>query len=411
MIAMSNLKISGLELRQLLPKEESQDAEQVFSHLAWSVVCEPGDGFAGLLVSALGATEALSVEINGESSKQVREKLKAAGVSSEVIDSFGIFEKAHYLARQRWKPRFSLNNVKGGIHLLNKLKGFTITPQNQNWPRGFEDLGFHRPMALWVRGNYESIAKLDNSVAVVGCRGSTSYGEYATNSVVTSLVEKNLSIISGGAYGIDAVAHRTTLALRGNTVAVMAGGVDRLYPSGHAELLKRIIETGAVFSELPPGSTPSKWRFLQRNRLIAAASQASVVVEANWRSGALNTASHAESLGREIFAIPGPISSPKSAGTNKLIADSRAQLIVDGKDLLDRLGIELQVITQQQLAGLGAIEKRTLDAIGFSSLEIAEICLEAGLTRDEARFGLGNLELEGLIVRRGNAWTKSQTTV
>jgi DNA processing protein len=145
--------------------------------------------------------------------------------------------------------------------------------------------------------------------------------------------------------------------------------------------------------------------------LIAAGSQSSVVVEANWRSGALNTASHANALGREVFAIPGPISSPKSAGTNKLIADSRAQLIVDGKDLLDRLGIESQEITRQQLTGLGAIERRTLDAIGFGSFEIAEICLEAGLTRDEARFGLGNLELEGLIVRRGNAWTKSQTTV
>jgi DNA processing protein len=408
---MTDLRITKSELEQLLPKEDSAEVEKVFSYLAWSVVCEPGDGFAGLLVSALGATEALRTEIDDESSKQVREKLKAAGLSSEVIDGFGIFEKAHYLARQRWKPRFSLNNVRGGIHLLDNLKGFTLTPQSQIWPSGFDDLGYHRPMALWVRGNHESIAKLGNSIAVVGSRGSTSYGEYAANSVVTSLVEKNLSIISGGAYGIDAVAHRTTLALRGNTVAVMAGGVARLYPSGNTDLLKRIIETGAVFSELPPGTTPSKWRFLQRNRLIAAASQSSVVVEANWRSGALNTASHANALGREVFAIPGPISSPRSAGTNKLIADSRAQLIVDGKDLLDRLGVESQEITRQQLAGLGAIERRTLDAIGFDSLEIAEICLEAGLTRDEARFGLGNLELDGLIVRRGNAWAKSQTTV
>jgi DNA processing protein len=406
-----DLRITKSELKLLLPKEDSAEVEKVFSYLAWSAVCEPGDGFAGLLVSALGATQALSIEIDDESSKRVREKLKDAGISSEVIDSFGIFEKAHYLARQRWKPRFSLNTVRASIHFLDKLKGFTLTPQSQIWPSGFQDLGFHSPMALWVRGNYESIEKLSNSVAVVGCRGSTSYGEFAASSVVTALVEKNISIISGGAYGIDAAAHRTTLALRGNTVAVMAGGVARLYPHGHAELLKRIIETGAVFSELPPGSAPSKWRFLQRNRLIAAASQSSVVVEANWRSGALNTASHANAIGRDVFAIPGPISSPKSAGTNKLIADSRAQLILDGKDLLDRLGIESQEITRQQLTGLGAIERRTLDAIGFGSFEIAEICLEAGLTRDEARFGLGNLELEGLIVRRGNAWTKSQTTV
>jgi DNA processing protein len=152
---MTDLRITKSELEQLMPKEDSAEVEKVFSYLAWSAVCEPGDGFAGLLVSALGATEALRTEIDDESSKQVREKLKASGLSSEVIDSFGIFEKAHYLARQRWRPRFSLNNVRAGIHLLDNLKGFTLTPQSQIWPSGFDDLGYHRPMALWVRGNHE----------------------------------------------------------------------------------------------------------------------------------------------------------------------------------------------------------------------------------------------------------------
>lgn len=406
-----DLKITSTELQKLLPLEDSDQVQEAFARLAWSVICEPGDGFAGLLVSGLGAADALATEVHELSSKLVREKLQSAGMSLSAMDSFGLFEKAHHLARQRWKPRLSIASVRVAISALNNLKGFTLTPASDSWPSGFNDLGYHAPMALWVRGSYESVAKLETSVAVVGCRGSSSYGEYATNQIVTALVEKNLSIVSGGAYGIDAVAHRTTLALRGNTVAVMAGGIDRLYPTGNLDLLKRVIETGAVLSELPPGSTPTKWRFLQRNRLIAAAAQSSVVIEANWRSGALNTASHAGALGREVYAIPGPISSPKSAGTNKLIADARAQLVVDGKDLLDRLGVEAQIISKQQLAGLGAIEVRVLDALGFNSLEIAEICLESGLTRDEARFGLGNLELDGLIVRRGNAWSKSQTTV
>jgi DNA processing protein len=192
---------------------------------------------------------------------------------------------------------------------------------------------------------------------------------------------------------------------------VMAGGIEKLYPSGNSQLLKRVTETGAVLTEMPPGSIPTKWRFLQRNRLIAALSQSTIVVEANWRSGALNTANHAQSLDREIYAVPGPISSPKSAGTNKLIADGRAQLIVDPADLLERLGIQARVPTQLELSGLGAIEVRVLDAIGFDSLEIAEICSAAGLTRDEGRFGLGNLELEGLVARRGNAWAKTQTTI
>lgn len=229
--------------------------------------------------------------------------------------------------------------------------------------------------------------------------------------MVSALVEKGISVVSGGAYGIDGVAHRSALAMRGNTVAVMAGGVDKFYPTGHTDLLKRISETGAVMSELPPGAIPSKWRFLQRNRLIAALSQATLVVEANWRSGSLNTVSHAERLQREVFAVPGPVTSPKSAGTNKLIADRRAELVIDGRDYLERLGVERRGVTQQELAGMGAIETRVLDALGYNALELSEICAEAGLTRDEAKFGLSILELDGIVLRRDTIWTRSQTTV
>jgi DNA processing protein len=229
--------------------------------------------------------------------------------------------------------------------------------------------------------------------------------------MVSAVVPKGYSVVSGGAYGIDGIAHRSTLALRGNTVAVMAGGLDKFYPSGNSDLLKRISQTGAVISEVPPGTTPSKWRFLQRNRLISALGQATLVVEANWRSGALNTVSHSERLERPVYAVPGPITSPKSAGTNKLIAENRAQLVIDGNDLLEQLGEKIRVTSQLELDGLGSIEKRVLDAIGFDVLEIAEICSSAGLTRDEARFGLSSLELDGLVLRRDNAWAKSQTTV
>ncbi|CAB4604876.1 unannotated protein [freshwater metagenome] len=262
-----------------------------------------------------------------------------------------------------------------------------------------------------MRGDISALRKLQQSVSIVGSRGATSYGEFATDTMVSALVPKGFSIVSGGAYGIDGIAHRSTLALRGNTVAVLAGGLDKFYPSGNSDLLRRVSQTGAVISEVPPGTVPSKWRFLQRNRLISALGQSTLVVEANWRSGALNTVSHCERLERPIYAVPGPITSPKSAGTNKLIAEGRAQLVVDGDDLLERLGETIRVTTQQELDGLGAIEKRVFDALGYDVLEIAEICSSAGLTRDEARFGLSNLELDGLVLRRDNAWTKSQTTV
>ena len=406
-----NLKISETELAELLPGEPAEDLESIFAHISWSVICEPGDGFAGMLVSVLGARVALANEINNISPEVVKKQLLDGGIDLHDLSKHGVFEKALLTSRERWRPRLSLELVRTAIFGIKKVNGFVLTPVHKNWPAQLLDLGFHAPMALWVRGTEEALTRLENSIAIVGCRGSSSYGEYATQNIVESLVQKDITVISGGAYGIDGAAHRSTLAMKGNTVAVMAGGLDKFYPSGHADLLKRITQTGAVISELPPGSIPSKWRFLQRNRLIAALSQATVVVEANWRSGSLNTVSHAERLERPVYAVPGPITSPKSAGVNKLIADRRADLVIDGQDFLERLGVQSREINPATLAGLGAIETRVLDALGFNSLILSEICAEAGLTRDEAKFGLGILEIEGLVLRRDNAWTKFQTTV
>ena len=408
---MADLGISKRDLVELLPDVVDSELQDYFAAISWSTICEPGDGFAGLLVSTLGALGALETELQGLSSTQVKERVLQSGIDANEVDSFGAFEKAHLIARERWRPRLYLKLVREAIYGIRKVHGSIITSTSSGWPEQLNDLGFHAPMALWIRGSLVSLEALQKSIAIVGSRGATSYGEQSTDAMVSALVPKGVSVVSGGAYGIDAVAHKSTLTLQGNTVAVMAGGVDRLYPSGNSDLLKRITQTGAVISELPPGSIPTKWRFLQRNRLIAALAQSTLVVEANWRSGALNTVSHSERLEREVFAIPGPISSPKSAGTNKLIADGRAQLIVDGEDLLDRLGFQLKSVTKLELAGLGAIEVRVLDAIGFNSLEIAEICSAAGLTRDEARFGLANLELDGIVLRRDNTWMRSQTTV
>ena len=408
---MADLKISKQDLRSLMPNVADEHLEDNFARSAWSVICEPGDGFAGFLISKMGATAALEAEIQGISTKQLKSKLFSLGFDSVELDSFGVFEKLHAEARERWRPRLQLEMIRTALFKINKVGGFVLTPAEPDWPQQLEDLGQHAPFALWVRGSGSALRQLGQSISIVGSRGATSYGEFATNAMVSALVPKGYSIVSGGAYGIDGIAHRSTLALRGNTVAVMAGGLDKFYPSGNSEMLRRISQTGAVISEVPPGTVPSKWRFLQRNRLISALSQSTLVVEANWRSGALNTVSHSERLERPVYAVPGPITSPKSAGTNKLIAENRAQLVIDGNDLLEQLGETIRVTSQLELDGLGALEKRVLDAIGFDVLEIAEICSSAGLTRDEARFGLSSLELEGLVLRRDNTWTKSQTTV
>ena len=408
---MPNLRVSEKDLENLLPDVPVEQREQVFASIAWSVIREPGEGFSGVLLQALGPAAALEMELNNLSTKSTKSMLLELGTPIEDINRFGLFETTHPEQRQRWKPRLSLELVRSAIYGIRKIGGSVITKQHEVWPGQLADLTFYEPTALWVRGSHDALIKLQHSIAIVGSRGSTSYGEFATDVMVSALVPKGLSIVSGGAYGIDAIAHRKTLAMQGNTVAVMAGGIDRFYPSGNSELMKRIVQTGAVISEVPPGTSPTKWRFLQRNRLIAALAQSTLVVEANWKSGALNTVSHSERIGREVYAVPGPISSPMSAGTNKLIADGRANLVFDGDDLLDRLGVQDRPITALELSGLGAIEVRVLDAIGFGSADIAEICLSAGLTRDEAKFGLGNLEMDGFLLRRDNTWTRTQTTV
>jgi len=150
--------------------------------------------------------------------------------------------------------------------------------------------------------------------------------------ITAGLVERGHTIVSGAAYGIDGMAHRAALASAGRTVAYLAGGVDRFYPSGHDALLTRIVETGAVVSELPCGSAPTKWRFLMRNRLIAASTKATLVVEAGWRSGSLNIAGRAVALGRPLGAVPGPVTSAASAGCHRLVRECGAIVVTNADE-------------------------------------------------------------------------------
>ena len=175
-------------------------------------------------------------------------------------------------------------------------------------------------------------------VTITGARAATGYGEHVAMELAAAAMTDKRQVVSGGAYGIDGVTHRTVLAGGGSTIAVMAGGLDRLYPAGHTELLNRVGTHGLLLSELPPGAAPSKWRFLQRGRLLAALSGAVVVAEAGYRSGTLNTAARAVELHRPVGAVPGPITSPASAGCHRLLRDGLATVITgydDVRSLLD----------------------------------------------------------------------------
>ena len=276
----------------------------------WTIISEPGDSDTGELIAALGAEEALDVILHGTGD--------AAGIDLTTL-------------RARALPRSTAASIAVAFDAATTSGAELITPEHPHWPAGFNDLGAAAPYALWARGNTEILADT-LSTAVVGARAATGYGEHATMEITAGLVSRGHTIISGAAYGIDAMAHRAALASGGRTAAYLAGGLDRYYPSGHQELLSRIAEAGAVATEIGFGQSPTKYRFLMRNRLIAAAARATVVTEAGWRSGALNIAAHAFGLNRPVGAVPGPVTSPASAGCHRLIREYGAQLVTSAED-------------------------------------------------------------------------------
>jgi DNA processing protein len=215
---------------------------------------------------------------------------------------------------------------------IAELGGRFLTPDDPDWPAGLNDLclpsAFNPthdagpPFGLWTLGNIPLPPNsTDNHVAIVGSRAATPYGQHVTAQLAGGLAERGWTIVSGGAFGIDVAAHRAALAEGAATVAVLACGVDVAYPFAHKDLFAQIRENGAIVSELPPGTTPQRPYFLARNRIVAALTRATVIVEAGLRSGTLNTARHARQLGRPVLAVPGPVTSAQSAGCHQLIRD------------------------------------------------------------------------------------------
>ena len=239
-----------------------------------------------------------------------------------------------------------------------------LIPGDAEWPAGIDALGDRAPVALWTKGNAGLLTgTLWDRLTITGARASTGYGEHVTTELVQSAVADSRLVLSGGAYGIDGAAHRTALASGGATVAVLAGGLDRPYPAGHTELLARVGTDGLLLSELPPGAAPTKWRFLQRGRLLAALSGTVLIAEAGYRSGALHTAAQAIELGRPVGAIPGPLTSAASAGCHRLLRDGLASIITgydDVRELLhgvregahravrERAGLEADALDQEK---------------------------------------------------------------
>jgi DNA processing protein len=399
-------------------KEATMDLDtERRSRAALSRLMEPQDAAGLALVQVAGAVDALRIATGQllagpELEREITALLSDGGAATSWAGMAA--------SLKRWQPRIPDLAPERDLSTMARLGGRLIIPSDELWPAQLADLGIQEPICLWWRGQEQQLPGAATSIALVGSRDSTSYGAAVTGDIAYSLAQRGFTVVSGGAYGIDAHAHRAALAGASDavpTIAVMAGGVDRFYPSGNEDLLRAVCNQGAVLAEVPPGSAPTRYRFLQRNRIIAALSAVTVVVEARWRSGALNTAHHAETLGRGVGAVPGSVHSANSAGCHRLLRDGGAVCVTDAAEVAELAGPSGSALPDPRHGqaavqdGLTLEDLILLDALPLrSTTSVEKLSVVAGLGQESVRAGLGRLGLLGLAVSERGGWKRGKAT-
>lgn len=373
-------------------------------------LAEPGDAALAFVVRCLGAPAALAAVRRGRFGAGESDTLhEVAAQQSLSVGAWNLTEALH-----RWALRLGDCDAQRDLRVMAALGGRLVLPNDEEWPAGIDDLGLLAPLGLWARGGVPLAAALEGSIAVVGARAASAYGVAIAKDFAFRAARDSRAVVSGGAFGIDAAAHGGALlgAEGGSgaaTVAFMAGGVDSFYPRAHVGLLTEVARHGLVLSETAPGMTPMRHRFLQRNRLIAAAAEVTVVVEAGWRSGAINTAHHAVELGRELAAVPGSIHSATSAGCHRLVREAGAMCVTSYEDVLALIG-PLRAAPPPGDSGttLGGLDLMVFDALPLrGGTEVTVLAKGAGLTVGSLLPVLARLELEGRVSRSGNGWSRA----
>ncbi|CRZ15089.1 DNA-processing protein DprA [Mycolicibacterium neworleansense] len=319
----------------------------------------------------------------------------------------------------RVEARREFDCAADDLDVLDRMGGRLITPDDEEWPllrfralRGDKELNRpngHPPLVLWAAGPVRLDEATDRAAAIVGTRAATAYGEHVAAELAAGLVEREVAVVSGGAYGIDGAAHRAALACEGVTVAIVAGGIDNPYPAGHSTLFHRIRQDCVLVSEYPPGTPPGRLRFLTRNRLVAALSGATVVVEAGLRSGAASTASWAKAMGRSVCAVPGPVTSAASAGCHALLQNG-AHLVGRAEQVVELVGQIGELAPEQPhptalLDELAPAEKQVYDALPARGAHtVDEISMLAALPPHQVLGPLTMLELAGLVESVDGCW-------
>ncbi|QEU91527.1 DNA-processing protein DprA [Streptomyces kanamyceticus] len=361
--------------------------EERLARVALTRVLEPGDAVGGRWLREAGAVEVLRRISAGEE--------RFSGVTGRRWAGLGA-------RAAKVRPARDLESARD-------VGARFVVPGDAEWPVPLDDLGDARPIGLWVRGRPSLRIWALRSVAVVGARACTEYGAHMAAGLAAGLAERGWVVVSGGAYGVDGAAHRGALGAGGATVAVLACGVDRTYPRGHAQLLGRIAEQGLVVGELPPGDHPTPSRFILRNRVIAALTRGTVVVEAAYRSGALVTARGAQELGRFTMGVPGPATSGLSAGVHELLRGDGV-LVTDAAEVVELVGDMGELAPERR----GPVVPRDLLAPGAARVLAAlpgrgcararDIARDAGTTTDDAVSRLYELRSLGFVERHGDGW-------
>jgi DNA processing protein len=301
-------------------------SDESYARAALTYLAEPADQWLNGLISAHGAPRTLEA---------IRE--------GRLPDPSGDFPIPQFIQRtlqrsiERCRVRLDELPTPDEVIAFRASGIRLICPGDPEWPEQLADLGLDQPYALWLRGTADLRFNCLRSVAVVGSRAATAYGSYVAAEFAASVAARGWAVVSGGAFGVDASAHRGALGADGVTVAVLACGVDVPYPVGHTELFEAVAAQGVIVSEWPPGRTVSRLRFLVRNRVIAALATGTLVVEAGERSGAVNTARHARDLGRRLMAVPGPVTSDQSAGCHRIIREWQGTLVTTAAEVIEHL--------------------------------------------------------------------------
>lgn len=312
-------------------------------------------------------------------------ELRAAGLAPRFVEALVQVRSSGALEKV-WERIRSL-----GVQVL--------TWEDEAYPRRLREID-QPPPVLYVLGSL--IPEDEWAVAIVGTRRITAYGRQVTEEIASTLARNGITIVSGLARGVDAIAHKATLMAGGRTLAVLGSGVDHIYPPEHRQLAERIVENGALISDYPPGTLPEGVNFPPRNRIISGLSLAVIVTEAGDRSGALITAEFAAEQGRELFAVPGSITALQSLGCNRLIQQG-ARPLLDAKEVMEAL--DLVSISQQrsarQVIPTDEVEARLLNIIGREPMHVDEIRARLEIPIEKVSATLALMELKGMVRQVG----------